>query len=26
MTLAIYTHATGDLQDEAIDAISEAFS
>ena len=25
MTLAIYTHATGDMQDEAIDAISGAF-
>ena len=26
MTLAIYTHATGDMQDEAIDAISGAYS
>ena len=26
MTLAIYTHATDDMQDGAVDAISEAFS
>jgi integrase len=26
MTLAIYTHATDDMQDAAVDAISEAFS
>jgi len=26
MTLAIYTHATDGMRDEAIDAISEAFS
>ena len=26
MTLAIYTHATGDMQDEAMEAISGAFS
>ena len=26
MTLRIYTHATGDMQEAAINAISEAFS
>jgi integrase len=26
MTLAIYTHATDDMQDAAVDAISESFS
>ena len=26
MTLAIYTHATDDMRDAAVDAIAEAFS